>query len=457
MDPCRASRPSLGLLSLFAALLTSWAAADESTDRRCSVASAGDVNGDGACDVAVAERGFGAIDFMTVTPEPTLDRVWILSGTNGALLRTLHPPRECPAFGRALENVGDLNGDGRPELAVSGGGPLWVFSGVDGSVLYELAGELAGDEFGRSLGGGEDVDGDGTPDLVVVRAPRGFAESCVPAVLLYSGRTGELIRALGCAPEPPLPAWEEEGTYGALPGPSILTAAALVPDRDGDGRAELAVCLESKEVKENGKPRWILEVLNPRDLSSLQRSELPSAASAYRPWVLRDLGDVDADETDDVLVSIPGKAVLLYSGKTGDELRRHTYYQGPDCAEGTSLDVIDDLDGDGAREYLVGANRGTDVGMGMCHLHSGATGELLQELRLGYLEDLPGQPLVIDALPAKGIGIDACALGDTNGDGRPDVAVHMPAMEEVRLLSGTDFRVLVTVSTSPLMEHNEKK
>lgn len=51
---------------------------------------------------------------------------------------------------------------------------------------------------------------------------------------------------------------------------------------------------------------------------------------------------------------------------------------------------------------------------------------------------------------------ETCALGDTNGDGKPDVAVHLPAMEEVRILSGADYSTLVTVSLTPLLKHNRR-
>jgi len=46
------------------------------------------VTGDGACDLAVAERGPGAVDFLEPGPEPRLDRVWILSGVDYEVLVT---------------------------------------------------------------------------------------------------------------------------------------------------------------------------------------------------------------------------------------------------------------------------------------------------------------------------------------------------------------------------------
>ena len=331
-----------------------------------------------------------------------------------------------------------------------------MFSGADGNVLFELAGELASPGFGRSLDGGDDVDGDGTPDLVVERACHWRQEPCVGLVLLYSGRTGELIRALGCEPESPVPAWKEAGLYGVLPGESILHAVALLPDRDEDGRAELAVCLTVVEADERGDRPTVLEVVDPWKLSTHQRSELPEH-KAGSAWLVRSLGDADGDEVDDVLLSVIDSYVLLYSGATGDELRRHEYLQCYMNAEGTSLDVIDDLDGDGVAEYLIGANEEIDVDCGFSRVRSGATGELLHSLYIGELKEIPGRALPIHAPHGKCVGIDTCALGDTNDDGVPDVAVHMPAMEEVRILSGVDYVSLIKVRTSPLLRHNVKK
>ena len=457
MKPRRFLRRLLVLLPLALVLAAPLAGADKSTDRRSSVALAGDLNDDGCSDLAVAERGRGAIAFLTAGPEPTLDRIWIFSGKDGELLRTLRPPAECPAFGRALENVGDVNGDGKPELAVSGGGPLWVFSGADGSVLFELAGELLGPGFGRSLAGGEDVDGDGAPDIVVYRAPCGKPVLKVPLLLIYSGRSGELIRVLGCAPESPLSEWAEAGIYGTLPGIAILDAVGLVPDRNDDGKAELVVCLGLGEPKwPRGCSEFALEVLDPVRGTSLRRSKPPEDSLDADPWVVRNLGDADGDGVDDVLLSIIDNHVILYSGATGNELRRHSFLGGYLHADGSSLDVIGDLDGDGVPEYLIGANEEIDTDPGFSHLHSGATGEILQSFHLGLLRDASGLLLRTEAGSEKGVGIDTCALGDTNGDGKPDVAVHMPAMEEARILSGADYSTLVTISLTPLLKHNEE-
>ena len=66
----------------------------------------------------------------------------------------------------------------------------------------------------------------------------------------------------------------------------------------------------------------MLLVLDPLDGTKLQTSELPEGRS---PWVIRDLGDIDGDGVDDVVLSIIDYFVLVFSGANGRELRRHSY------------------------------------------------------------------------------------------------------------------------------------
>lgn len=83
--------------------------------------------------------------------------------------------------------------------------------------------------------------------------------------------------------------------------------------------------------------------------------------------------------------------------------------------------------------------------------------QLLPSMEEGLLPEIPDRALPFEGGRSnKSIGIDTCALGDTNGDGKPDVAVHLPAMEEVRIFSGVDYQALVTVRTSRLLMHNVK-
>jgi hypothetical protein len=96
------------------------------------------------------------------------------------LFRVDDPRRQALAhFGLALAGVGDIDGDGVPDLAagapyqsVAGQGnqgQVFLFSGATGARLRTLNDPVpqAGAHFGWTLAGVGDVDGDGVPDLAV--------------------------------------------------------------------------------------------------------------------------------------------------------------------------------------------------------------------------------------------------------------------------------------------------
>jgi hypothetical protein len=120
---------------------------------------AGDLDLDGVPDLAI---GTG------------LD-VRLRSGASFAPLGTIS------AFNTSVTGGRDLTGDGVPDVAVGfeegiGGvpGTVRVFSGASLQQLFALVGEAGGDEFGRSVCLPGDVNGDGRED-VAAGAPSGFS------------------------------------------------------------------------------------------------------------------------------------------------------------------------------------------------------------------------------------------------------------------------------------------
>src|SRR5262249_17520528 len=132
-------------------------------------------------------------------------RVYLLSGKTGGLLRTYLPPENAGSFGWYVARIGDLDGDGRSDLAVgapfvrdSGGetiGHAWVLSSADGSVLRHRKGTDHRGGFGAVLAAVSDLDGDGKDELAVAAPATEDQKRVLPGeVWIYSGATGSELR-----------------------------------------------------------------------------------------------------------------------------------------------------------------------------------------------------------------------------------------------------------------------
>ena len=159
-----------------------------------------DLDGDGVSDLVIAAE--------RETPAPNVytdGRVHVFSGATGALLFSLDSGIELsiPAMNGELVEAGDLNDDGLTEIAVGGPsagdhGVVFLFSGADGTLFRTLEPNLGTEppaSFGAAIAPVGDVDGDGVPDLFV-GAPFAY-DAGVGAgagrAFLMSGSTGAIL------------------------------------------------------------------------------------------------------------------------------------------------------------------------------------------------------------------------------------------------------------------------
>lgn len=111
------------------------------------VAGAPDVNGDGIDDILIGSDAF-------YEPGGYTGFARVYSGADGWLLRDYRTGVETERFGRAVAGLGDVNGDGRGDVAVgaadadtgagSGAGKLYVFSGMSDGLALEVVDFFAG-------------------------------------------------------------------------------------------------------------------------------------------------------------------------------------------------------------------------------------------------------------------------------------------------------------------------
>jgi len=135
------------------------------------VAAAGDLDGDGKGDVAVAAPG--TEDQTRTIP----GELYVYSGATGKELRHWSGSQPGELFGRMVVAAGDLDGDGVEDLAIGAPwhrrgssdrvGRVELRSGRTGKVLYEFFGDEADCWFGWHIRRAPDPDGRGRPALLI--------------------------------------------------------------------------------------------------------------------------------------------------------------------------------------------------------------------------------------------------------------------------------------------------
>ncbi len=337
------------------------------------VTGLGDLDGNGVPDLAVGAPFDGGMDFGatwvlflaadgTVIDEQKIDRF------NGGFGGTLSP---FDGFGWAVAALGDLDGDDLPELAVSapfdddggsGQGAVWIlFLDAAGTVqgeqkISDNAGGLVqnlqpGARFGSGLAGLGDIDKDGVPDLAVGAdelALGGVARGAVFALRLAADGTvaGEvLVNGGGGAFIGPL---DDGDRFGA--------SVTSIADMNKDGRRDLVV----------GAPG--------------DDDESPDTGAV---WIVYLSSGGAAFGAQKISATQSGFGLPLESG---DGL-------------GSGLTALDDLDGDGSPDLVVGApgddDGGADRGASYVLTLAGAQGKAPFLALTGALEGRPGQVTVV--------------------------------------------------------------
>lgn len=119
------------------------------------LAALGDIDGDGVRDWIA-----GASSFAT-------GQVSVRSGATGAPLHTYSGPNGTDGWGQGVAGIGDANGDGVPDFALTKKATLGIYSGASFALIRETATVATISLPSQPIAGAGDMDGDGIEDLLV--------------------------------------------------------------------------------------------------------------------------------------------------------------------------------------------------------------------------------------------------------------------------------------------------
>jgi len=326
----------------------------------CSVATAGDVNGDGYADIIV-----GA--YQSGTAANPSGRAYIYFGGPRADERpdvTLTGEAAGDAFGYAVAGAGDVNRDGYADVVVgayensargAGAGRAYVFYGgprPDATPDAILSGEAAGDRFGISVAGAGDVNGDGYADVVVGAYQNDAGGIDAGRAYVYFGAAR-------------LPDRASVVLTGAAPGDAFGFSVSGAGDVNKDGFADVVVGAYHNGA--GGKDAGRAYVFSGgKDMSSSPDVVFTGeAAGDAFGYAVGAAGDTNGDGYDDIVVgaygndaggSAAGRAYVYLGGATPDPVA-DWLVSGDQTLDNLGFAVAGagDVDGDGFADVIVGA------------------------------------------------------------------------------------------------------
>ena len=413
----------------------------------------GDINGDGAPDLVLANNASGANSVSVL-----LNTTVMVEATNVSSF----PSTMVPASESASILVGDLNGDGKPDIVIAAnqGNTVSVLLNTTppGAITPTFAAPVsfaAGNgTFAAALA---DLNGDGKLDIVTMNSqdntvsvlinttapgnrhshfrpqeafPAGNNERSVsvadvngdgkPDLIVenYSGYLSVLLNTT--APGAATATFAPQVTFATPGGPVSMTTA----DLNGDGRPDVVVAEQNSNM--------VSVLLNTTAPGAITPSFAAPVnfAVGQRPQFI-DVADVNGDGKPDLIVASNGVSVLLNTTAPGAT----TPSFAPSVTVGSASDVLDlkvvDINGDG-RPDVVATN------------YNNGTEQVLLNATTAGSSTLN---FTTQAFPSLGRP-NGMTAGDLNGDGKPDLVVASQGGNTAAVLLNTPATVGSSTGTA---------
>jgi len=417
-----------------------WSAESNQADARFgnSVATAGDVNGDGFSDVIIGAEYYS-------NPETDEGRVFVYHGSADGLAPTpawtAESDQQSAFFGASVSTAGDVNGDGFSDVVV--GAPLYDHGQFAEGRAYVYHGSVTGlaeapawtaennqaeAEFGASVAMAGDVNGDGFSDLIVGAARYDNGQSNEGRAYVYHGSAG----GLGVAP-----AWTAENDQAEAEfGTSVATAG----DVNGDGYSDVIVASPLFDFFQTDEGRAYVYHGSVTGLALTAAWTVESNQDlAYFGASVATAGDVNGDGYSDVIVGAIGSdgnrgRAFAYQGSAAGLATTAAWTASADQTGGrfgVSVATAGDVNGDGLSDVIVGADGIDFVGEndGWAFAYHGST---------AGLATAAGWTAESNQADAE-FGVSVGTAGDVNGDGYSDVIVGAHRYDQGQVDEGRVF------------------
>ncbi len=413
-----------------------------------SVAALGDVNGDEVDDFAIGAK---ENDYNG----NTAGQVYVVFGRKEGFPSTLNLAFADASFvgedmvdraGFDVAGVGDVNHDGLNDILI--GAPDDDDGGTNAGQCYlilgkeqgwamrtnladsdaSFVGESSGNVAGFAVSGVGDVNGDFYDDFII-GAP--WNEGRGQVYLILGKENGWEMRT---------PLADSDASFqGETGGSDAGWYVSGGGDYNGDGLCDILI----------GAPKWggalgQAYVIFGKETGWAMRTSLSESDASYIGvesgeevgWSLSDVGNVNGDEYDDILLGAPGDQDI---GSTADNSyliygREDGWQRGISATQATAMFVGEesddesgwnvsgagDVNRDGYADFLIGAFRSSANGFrsGKAYLYLGHSGDYegsfdLSVPHASYIAEFPGDEA----------GWSVSALGDINGDDFQDFGV----------------------------------
>ena len=427
-----------------------------------SVASAGDVNGDGYSDVIVGARLY---DNGQTDEGAAFVYHGSASGINTTAAATLESNQDNAGFGWSVASAGDVNGDGYSDVIVgaiyydngeTNEGAAFVYhgspSGISNTAAWQVESNQIGAETGRSVASAGDVNGDGYGDVIVGAHYYDNGETNEGAAFVYHGSPSGINTTAN--------ATVESNQVSAYLGTSVASAG----DVNGDGYSDVIVGAYRYDNGQTNEGAAFVyygsaDIIRLTPTATLESNQ----ADAEMGWSVASAGDVNGDGFSDVIVG-----VRYYDNGTQDEGGAFVYHGNANGLNTTPAAILEsnlfvghmgesvasagDVNGDGYSDVIVGAqyydNGETDEGAAFIY-HGSASG--INTTAVTTIEG--GQAYA-------NLGVSVASAGDVNGDGYSDVIVGAFRFDNAESDEGAAFIFYgsangINAATADTLEENQ--